>query len=231
MSAISLLAVSPASCFPARIAVTISGARKASRTGRVRSRDPFVARDGIERRTVRLEHSLGDFLTSHEQPDQGRIRRGGVRDPIDDELHFFASSLQARGDADSDQSLFGAIRVCVRRSIPIVDSLADTFAQKPADQTHRADIKIDAIRVNLRPDEDGARKIMLRLGRQMFPTGRERSRRVPQPLLHRRIAFPIRDRIQKFDGIGQESAQAADDAGVEIGSRDPCPWELSNAGQ
>jgi hypothetical protein len=49
----------------------------------------------------------------------------------------------------------------------------------------------------------------------------KRSRRVLQPLLHRRIAFPIRDRIQEFDGIGQESAQAADDEGFEIGSRDP----------
>ena len=46
---------------------------------------------------------------------------------------------------------------------------------------------------------------MLRLGRQMFPTSGERSRRVPHPLLHWRIAFPIRDRIQEFDGIGQES--------------------------
>src|SRR5271166_6159014 len=51
-------------------------------------------------------------------------------------------------------------------------------------------------------------KIVLRLGRQMFPTSGERSRRVPQPLLHWRIAFPIRDRIQEFDGIGQKSAQA-----------------------
>src|SRR5271166_417082 len=77
------------------------------------------------------------------------------------------------------------------------------------------------MRVNLRPDEDGARKIVLRLGRQMFPPSRERSRRVPQPLLHWRIAFPIRDRIQEFDGIGQESAQAADDKGFEIGRWDP----------
>src|SRR5271165_3367553 len=31
----------------------------------IRSRDPFLVRDGLERRTVRLEHSLGDFLTTH----------------------------------------------------------------------------------------------------------------------------------------------------------------------
>ena len=77
------------------------------------------------------------------------------------------------------------------------------------------------MRVNLRPDEDGTREIVQRVGRQMFPPSRERSRRVPQPLLHWRIAFPIRDRIQEFDGIGQESAQAADDKGFEIGRRDP----------
>ena len=55
----------------------------------------------------------------------------------------------------------------------------------------------------------------------MLPASAECSRRVPQPLLHRRIAFLIRDRIQEFDGIGQESAQAADDKGFEIGRRDP----------
>src|SRR5271166_3238814 len=55
----------------------------------------------------------------------------------------------------------------------------------------------------------------------MFPPSGECSRRVPQPLLHWRIAFPTRDRIQEFDGIGQESAQAADDKGFEIGRRDP----------
>jgi len=64
--------------------------------------------------------------------------------------------------------------------------------------------------VNLRSDKDGANKIVLRRARQTVPTNGERSRRVPQPLLHWRIAFPIRDRIQEFDGIGQESAQAAD---------------------
>ena len=80
-------------------------------------------------------------------------------------------------------------------------------------QTRRADIKVNAISVNLRPEENGARKIVLRLGRQMFPTRGERCRRVPRPLLHWRIAFPIRDRIHEFDGIGHESAQAAKDKG------------------
>jgi hypothetical protein len=41
---------------------------------RIRSRDPFLVRDGLEGRTVRLEHSLGDLLAAHEQSDQGRIR-------------------------------------------------------------------------------------------------------------------------------------------------------------
>ena len=49
-----------------------------------------------------------------------------------------------------------------------------------ADQ--RADVKVNAIRVNLRPDEDGAREFVQRLGRQMFPASAECSRRVPQPL-------------------------------------------------
>ena len=43
-----------------------------------------------------LEHSLGDLLTAHEQSDQGRIRRGRIRDALDDELHLLAGSLQAR---------------------------------------------------------------------------------------------------------------------------------------
>jgi hypothetical protein len=145
----------------------------------------------------------------------------GVHDAIDDELHFFASSLQARGDAESDQSLFGAIHVCVRRSIPIVDSLVNTFAQKPADQTLRADIKINAIRVNLRADKDRARKVVEPPGRQMFPGRGEPCRRVAQPFQHWRIASRISDCIQHFDGIGQESAQAADDKGFEIRCRDP----------
>jgi hypothetical protein len=33
--------------------------------------------------------------------------------------------------------------------------------------------------------------------------------------LHRRVAFPIRHRIQDFDGIGEERAQAADDKRFE----------------
>ena len=33
-------------------------------------------------------------------------------------------------------------------------------------------VKVNAIRVNLCPDKDGARKIVLRLGRQMFPPQR-----------------------------------------------------------
>ena len=39
------------------------------------------------------------------------------------------------------------------------------------------------MRVNLRPDEDGAREIVQRVGRQMFPSSRERSRprRLSQP--------------------------------------------------
>ena len=52
-----------------------------------------------------------------------------------------------------------------------------------------------------------------------FTPSRRQAR--PQPLLLRRIAIPIRDRIQEFDGIGQESAQAADDKGFEIGRWDP----------
>ncbi len=49
------------------------------------------------------------------------------------------------------------------------------------------------------------------------PASRERSRRVPQPLLHWGIVSSIRDRIQDFDGIGEERPQASDDKSVEIG--------------
>ena len=148
---------------------------------RIRSRDPFLVRDGLERRTVRFEHSLGDFLTTHEQSDQGRIRWRRIGDALDDELHLLAGSLQARANAEPDRSLFGAIRIRVRRSIPFDSPLACAVVQKPAHQTRRADVKVNAIRVNLCPDEDGAREFVQRLGRQMFPASAECSRRVPGP--------------------------------------------------
>ena len=50
------------------------------------SRDLFLPCDGLEGWTVRFEQSLGDLLTADEEPDQSRIRRSGIRDPIDDEL-------------------------------------------------------------------------------------------------------------------------------------------------
>src|SRR5271166_1281244 len=74
---------------------------------RIRSRDPFLVRDGLERRTVRPEHSLGDFLTTHEQSDQDRIHWRRIVDALDDELHLLAGSLQARANAEPNQSLFG----------------------------------------------------------------------------------------------------------------------------
>jgi len=77
------------------------------------------------------------------------------------------------------------------------------------------------VSTNLRPDEDGARQIVQRLGRVLFAASRERSRRVPQPLLHWGIVSSVRDRIQDFDGIGEERPQASDDKSVEIGRRDP----------
>src|SRR5271166_1203834 len=49
-------------------------------------------RDVLERRTVRLEQSLADFLTVHEQSDQGRIRWDQIGDALDDELHLLAGS-------------------------------------------------------------------------------------------------------------------------------------------
>jgi hypothetical protein len=113
------------------------------------------------------------------------------------------------GSAEPDQSLFGAIRVRVRRSIPIDDSLADTFAEKPTDQTRRADLKVNAIRVNLRPDEDGARKVMHRFCRQMFPTSRERCRHVPQSLLHRRIGSPLEITVSISTGLARRARRRA----------------------
>jgi len=56
----------------------------------IRSRDPFLVRDGLERRTVRLEHSLSDLLTAYEQSDEGRIRWRRTGDALDDELHLLA---------------------------------------------------------------------------------------------------------------------------------------------
>ncbi len=113
-------------------------------------------RDGLERRTVRPEHSLGDFLTTHVQSDQGRIRWRRIGDTLDDELHLHAGSLQARANAEPDQSLFRAIGVRARRPNPFDSPLACAVVQKPAHQTRRADVKVNAIRVNLCPDEDGA---------------------------------------------------------------------------
>ena len=139
---------------------------------RVRSRDPFFVRDGLERRTVRFEHSLGDLLTTHEQSDQGRIRWRRIGDALDDELHLLAGSLQARANAEPDQSLFGPIRIRARRPTPFDDPLAWAVVQKPTDQTRRADLNVNAIRVHLCPDKDGAGKIVLRLGRQILPPSR-----------------------------------------------------------
>jgi hypothetical protein len=48
---------------------------------------------------------------------RGRIRWRRIGDALDDELHLLAGSLQARANAEPDQSLFGAIRIRVRRSI------------------------------------------------------------------------------------------------------------------
>ena len=103
-----------------------------------------------------------------------------------------------------DARMLSLIRACSEPSafaldvrIPSTVPLACAVVQKPAHQTRRADVKVNAIRVNLCPDEDGAREFVQRLGRQMFPASAECSRRVPQPLLHRRIAFPIRDSGQE----------------------------------
>ena len=45
------------------------------------------------------------------------------------EFHLLAGSLQARANAEPDQSLFGAIRIRVRRSIPFDDPLACAVVQ------------------------------------------------------------------------------------------------------
>ena len=71
--------------------------------------------------------------------------------------------------------MLSLIRVCwshpdrARRPIPFDDPFVGALVQKPVHQTRRADVKVNAIRVNLCPDKDGARKIVLRLGRQMIP--------------------------------------------------------------
>jgi hypothetical protein len=74
---------------------------------RVRSRDLLLPRDGFEGWAVRFEHSLGDLLTAYEHSDQGRIHWRRIGDALDDELHLFAGSLDAREDDEPAQSLFG----------------------------------------------------------------------------------------------------------------------------
>jgi hypothetical protein len=120
------------------------------------------------------------------------------------------------------------IRVCSAPSafalnvlFPSTTPLRRTAVQNPTHQTRQADIKVDTINVDLSLDENSACKVVERPGRQTFPAGGECNRRVPQTFLQRRIAFAVRDRVYEFDGIGQESAQAVDDEGFEIGSRDP----------
>ena len=76
------------------------------------------------------------------------------------------------------------------------------------------------MQVDLRPDEDRAREIVQRLGRQMFPSSRERRRRVPQPILHWRIAFP-HSRSRSGFQRDRPDAQRPNDEGFEIGSSDP----------
>jgi hypothetical protein len=80
VSAISLLAVSPAGCFPARIAVDNIRGEKSQphKTRRVRSRDPFLARNGIER-PVSARHntvaSTRDSSVYRAEPQRGPIGR------------------------------------------------------------------------------------------------------------------------------------------------------------
>lgn len=183
---------------------------------RIRGCDPFFTRNVLKGRTAGLEHSLADFPTPHQEPDQRRIRWSRTCNAIDDELHLFAGSFQAGRNAQPDQGLFGAIGVRVRCPNPSGDPVAAAFAHKSSDQTRRADVKVNAIGVNLRLDEDGAHQVVQRFRRQTISPSRERGRRVPQLFLHRRIRLAIRDRVQDFDGIGEERAQAADDKRFEI---------------
>src|SRR4029077_19766882 len=103
-----------------------------------------------------------------------------------------------------------------RRPMLFDSRLAPAVVQKPTDQPSQADLKVDAIRANQRPNEDGTRQIVQCLGRVLFPASRERSRRVPQPLLHWGIVSSIRDRIQDFDGIGEGRSQASDAKSAEM---------------
>ena len=116
--------------------------------------------DKVERRSVAslVPYARNPRTHSPDQVDQlaASIREWG--------------SLQAGANAEPNQNLFGAIRIRARRPIPLDDPLVGALVEKPTHQTRRADVKVNAIRVNLCPDEDGAGKIVLRLGRQILPT-------------------------------------------------------------
>jgi hypothetical protein len=123
----------------------------------------------------------------------------------------------------------GAIGTYIRISNPArnIVPLSAAIGQEPSNQPPRADGEVDAVGVHLRPDEDGVRQAVQRLGRKVFPASRERGRGVPEPLLHWRA---VRNRIQDFDGIGEERAQTIDDQRFDMGRREPrWPCEVSAA--
>jgi hypothetical protein len=65
----------------------------------IRGGDIFFAGDVLEGGTARLQQSSADFVGSNQQPNQARVDRGGIRRPIDDELHLFSRAFQPRRNA------------------------------------------------------------------------------------------------------------------------------------
>ncbi len=161
-------------------------------------RDPLLGRDAFEGRLAgRGTFASADFAAPQEKPGIS-VASAGVefRDAVDDELHLVSGSVfRPAGMLSLDQGVHRGDRHSDRRHRylrsadpsflrPSINCFLTAFVQKPSYQTSRVGVEVDAVRSDLRPDQDGARQAMQRLGRKMLPASRERGRAVPEkPLL------------------------------------------------
>ena len=220
VSAISLLAVSSGGCFPAMIAATISGARNVRRTIRVAYEGAIPSSRAISSRVGApgLNNRLPIFRARRSSLTRLRIRRSGSSWAVNDEFHLHSCSLQSRRNAQLDGANLGAIGGRSRRPTAIPDLRASVFVQKRCEPAPPGRLRgrrdRNATRVRAR---DRSHQLIQPFPRDTFASSAERGRRVPQPFLHRSIVFAVRDRVQNFDGVGEQRPQSVCDHRFQIG--------------